>query len=330
MSQDRAFGVAAGLDPEVATPLAERCEGLGYSSVWSNDHPGANGLDTLAAFAEGSERLELGVAVMALDRHQPAEINEKVERLGLDRERLWIGIGAGFSEKPLTTMRNAREALREAIPGVRLVLAAMGPKMCALAGSSFDGAFFNWMTPEFAAGARDHVHAGAREAGREPPPVLGYVRTAIGPDAAERLAKEESFYRDLHDGYRNHFARLGEPQGTVGVADPDREGVQAELSALHGARRRRRAEPGERHARGDGDARRSGRAIEELVGGLALLGILVADRDCLGGAGGAEREARPLVEDPLLLRRGERRAAVLAALRQLLDRPLLQLHRGSV
>ena len=136
----------------------------------------------------------------------------------------------------------------------------MGPKMCALAGSAFDGAFFNWMTPEFAAGARDHVHAGAREAGREPPPVLGYVRTAVGPDAAERLAKEESFYRDLHDGYRNHFARLGEPQGTVGVAAADREAAQARARPLRGARRRRRAGPGERHARGDGDARRSGRA----------------------------------------------------------------------
>ena len=226
----RGFGVAAGLDPAVATPLAERCEGLGYSSVWSNDHPAAGGLDTLAAFAEGSGRLELGVAVMALDRHEPAEINAKVTDLGLDRERLWIGVGAGFSERPLTTMRNALPALREAIPGVRLVLAAMGPKMCALAGSGFDGAFFNWMTPEFAARARDHVQAGARDAGRQAPPVLGYVRTAVGPDAGERLAKEESFYRDLHDGYRNHFARLGEPQGTVGVAEPDRERAQAKLS----------------------------------------------------------------------------------------------------
>ena len=226
----RGFGVAAGLDPAVATPLAERCEGLGYSSVWSNDHPAAGGLDTLAAFAEGSGRLELGVAVMALDRHEPAEINAKVTDLGLDRERLWIGVGAGFSERPLTTMRNALPALREAIPGVRLVLAAMGPKMCALAGSGFDGAFFNWMTPEFAARARDHVQAGAGDAGRQAPPVLGYVRTAVGPDAGERLAKEESFYRDLHDGYRNHFARLGEPQGTVGVAEPDRERAQAKLS----------------------------------------------------------------------------------------------------
>jgi alkanesulfonate monooxygenase SsuD/methylene tetrahydromethanopterin reductase-like flavin-dependent oxidoreductase (luciferase family) len=230
VSTERGFGVAAGLDPAVATPLAERCEELGYSSVWSNDTPLGNGLDTLASFAEGSEQLELGVAVMSLDRHQPAEINQQIEALGLDRERLWIGLGAGFSERPLTTMRDALGTLREEIPGVRLVLAAMGPKMCALAGSGFDGAFLNWMTPEFAAGARDHVHGGAREAGREPPPVLGYVRTAAGPDAGERLAKEESFYRDYHDGYRNHFARLDEPEGTVGVAAADREGVQTELS----------------------------------------------------------------------------------------------------
>ncbi len=118
-------------------------------------------------------------------------------------------------------MREALPELRERLPGVRLVLAAMGPKMCALAGAEFDGVFFNWMTPEFAAGARAEVEAGAKEAGRATPPVFGYVRTAVGPDAAERLAKEESFYRDLHDGYRNHFARLGEPEGTVGVAAAD-------------------------------------------------------------------------------------------------------------
>jgi alkanesulfonate monooxygenase SsuD/methylene tetrahydromethanopterin reductase-like flavin-dependent oxidoreductase (luciferase family) len=151
--------------------------------------------------------------------------------MALEPTRMWIGVGAGFSEKPLTTMREALPALRTALPHVRLVLAAMGPKMCALAGSDFDGAFFNWMTPEFAAQARRHVEAGARAAGREVPPVLGYVRTAVGPDAAERLAKEESFYRDLHDGYRNHFARLGEPEGTVGVAAASAEEARSRLAA---------------------------------------------------------------------------------------------------
>ena len=61
--------------------------------------------------------------------------------------------------------------------------------------------------------------------------MLGYVRTAVGADAAERLTKEESFYRDLHDGYRNHFDRLGEPEGTVGVAAADREEAQRALAA---------------------------------------------------------------------------------------------------
>jgi alkanesulfonate monooxygenase SsuD/methylene tetrahydromethanopterin reductase-like flavin-dependent oxidoreductase (luciferase family) len=227
---ERAFGVAAGLDPEVAAPLAARCEELGYVSIWSNDTPLASGLDTLAAFANGSGALDLGVT-MALDRHDPAAINERVERLGLDRGRLWVAIGTGHSERPLSTMREALPALREAIPGVRLVLAGMGPRMSALAGSAFDGVFLNWITPEFAAGARESVHSGATEAGREPPPVLGYVRTAVGDDAQKRLTKEESFYRDLHEGYRRQFARLDKPVGTVGVAAPDADAVQRGLAA---------------------------------------------------------------------------------------------------
>jgi alkanesulfonate monooxygenase SsuD/methylene tetrahydromethanopterin reductase-like flavin-dependent oxidoreductase (luciferase family) len=225
----RGFGVAAGLDPAVAGPLAGRCAELGYASLWSNDHPGANGLETLAAFAGPAPGLELGVAVMALDRHSPAGIAAKLEQLGIDRERLWIGVGAGFSERPLSRMREALPELRAALPGVRLALAAMGPKMSALGGASYDGVFTNWMTPDAAAAARERVVAGAREAGRAPPPVLGYVRTAVGADAAERLAREESFYRDLHAGYRKHFARIDQPLGSVGVAAADRDEAQNAL-----------------------------------------------------------------------------------------------------
>jgi len=226
----RGFGVAAGLEPEVARPLAARCAELGYGSMWSNDHPGAKGLETLAEFGAAAPGLGLGVAVIAIDRTPPEQIAADLDRVGIDPARLWLGVGAGFSEKPLTRMREALPELRERLPGVRLVLAAMGPKMCALAGSSYDGVFFNWMTPGFAAGARERVEAGAHEAGRPTPPVFGYVRTAVGPDAAERLAKEESFYLALHKGYRDHFYRLGEPEGTVGVAVPDRGAAQSALA----------------------------------------------------------------------------------------------------
>jgi len=228
----RAFGVAAGLDPEVARPLAARCAELGYESIWSNDHPGAKGLATLAEFAAAAPGIELGVAVIALDRTPPEQIAADVEEFGIDPGKLWLGVGAGFNEKPLTAMREALPQLRELLPDVKLVLAAMGPKMCELAGSSYDGVFFNWMTPEFAAGARVHVEAGAARAGRPAPPVFGYVRTAVGPDAAERLAKEESFYRDLHKGYRDHFDRLGEPEGTVGVAATDSADARRQLASF--------------------------------------------------------------------------------------------------
>ena len=61
---------------------------------------------------------------------------------------------------------------------------------------------------------------------------MGYVRTAVGDDAQARLAKEESFYRELHDGYSNHFERLGEEPGTVGVAEPDSAAAQRQLAAF--------------------------------------------------------------------------------------------------
>lgn len=230
-AQQRAFGVAAGLPEEVCQPLAFACEESGYTSIWANDHPASKGLDTLAGFAKGADAIELGVAVIALDRQGPEVIAADIERLGLDPSRLWIGVGAGFSKKPLTFMTEKIGELREKLPGVRLVMAAMGPKMCALAGSSYDGAFFNWMTPDFAAGARTRVESGAAEAGHDTPPVFGYVRTAVGDDAEARLAREESFYRDLHKGYRNHFDRLGEPEGTVGVAAADAAGAQQKLAS---------------------------------------------------------------------------------------------------
>jgi len=226
----RGFGVAAGLDAEVAKPLAERCAALGYDSIWSNDTPLGSGLATLADFAEGSGNIDLGVT-LAVDRHQPGAIAAQIEELGLPRDRLWVAVGAGHSPRALTAMREALPRLRDALGDIHVVLAAMGPRMCALGGAEFDGVFFNWITPGFAASARQDVERGAAEAAREAPPVLGYVRTAVGEDAERRLTREELFYRDLHEGYRNHFARLDEPEGTVGVAAADGAEAQDSLAA---------------------------------------------------------------------------------------------------
>jgi alkanesulfonate monooxygenase SsuD/methylene tetrahydromethanopterin reductase-like flavin-dependent oxidoreductase (luciferase family) len=232
----RGLGVAAGLDADVAAELAKRCAALGYASLWSNDHPMATGLETAALFAEAAPALQTGVAVLALDRHEPAAIAAKISEVGLDPTRLWVGIGAGFTKRPLGVVREGLAALRAVLPPeTRVAVAAMGPKMSALAGAEGDGVFLNWMTPERAAWAKDRVLDGAREAGRdEPPPILGYVRVAVGPDAGERLLKEESFYRGLHQGYIRHFESLGAKPGTVGVAAEDPPAVRELLRAYEG------------------------------------------------------------------------------------------------
>jgi alkanesulfonate monooxygenase SsuD/methylene tetrahydromethanopterin reductase-like flavin-dependent oxidoreductase (luciferase family) len=227
----RGFGIAAGLDPGVARELAARCAGLGFRSLWSNDTPLGSGLETIDHFAAAAPELEVGVAVLALDRHEPADIGTNIGELGLDPARLWIGIGSGFTKRPLGVVREGLAALRAAVPGGRVIVAAMGPKMCALAGAEADGVFLNWMTPAKAQWARERVHEGAADAGRESaPPVFGYVRVAVGADAAKRLGKEESFYREYSPGYIRHFESLGAEPGTVGVAATDPEQVAPELA----------------------------------------------------------------------------------------------------
>ena len=227
----RGFGIAAGLDPDVARTVAQGCESLGYASLWSNDTPIASGLETSAVFAQAAPRLDVGVAVLALDRHAPPDVKAKLSEVGIPPHRLWLGIGAGFTKRPLGVVGEGLASLREALPPeARIVVAAMGPKMCALAGAQADGVFLNWMTPDKAAWARERVHEGAAEAGREPPPVFGYVRVAVGDDADQRLLKEEGFYRQLHQGYIRHFEALGAPAGTVGVAARDPADVAPRLA----------------------------------------------------------------------------------------------------
>ena len=89
----------AGLDPEIASPLAARCQELGYSSMWSNDHPGAKGLETLAEYAKGADRIDLGVAVIALDRQRPKRSPPTSTGSASTATASGSALGAGFTEQ---------------------------------------------------------------------------------------------------------------------------------------------------------------------------------------------------------------------------------------
>jgi alkanesulfonate monooxygenase SsuD/methylene tetrahydromethanopterin reductase-like flavin-dependent oxidoreductase (luciferase family) len=232
----RGLGVDAGLDRGLARDLAARCQELGYDSLWSNDEPGVSGLETLADFAEGAPRMELGVGVLSLDRHPPARIAEEVDRLGLDPARLWLGVGVGSLPAQIDVMQRSVAELRELLPErTRMVVAAMRRRLCRLGGAIADGVLLNWMLPAQAAQGREWVREGAEEAGREAPLVASYIRVAVGDGSTQRLRDAEGFYRTVNEGHRRHFEAMDVPLGSVGVAAPSREEVQERLAPYQSA-----------------------------------------------------------------------------------------------
>jgi alkanesulfonate monooxygenase SsuD/methylene tetrahydromethanopterin reductase-like flavin-dependent oxidoreductase (luciferase family) len=232
----RALGITAGLDAGVASDLAARCAELGYHSLWSNDDPTAPGLETLAHFAAGAPRLELGVGVLPLDRYEPASIATEIERLGIDPAKLWVGIGSGALRRHVDPLERAVAELRELLPHeTRVVIAAMRPRLCRLGGAASDGVLLNWMPPDRLSEARRWVEQGADEAGRPAPIVASYVRVAVGSDSQQRLRDEEGRYRELNESQRQHFTGLNAPLGSVGVAASTPTEVQARLAPYQAA-----------------------------------------------------------------------------------------------
>jgi alkanesulfonate monooxygenase SsuD/methylene tetrahydromethanopterin reductase-like flavin-dependent oxidoreductase (luciferase family) len=184
----------------------------------------------VAEWAAASTTIDLGVGVLALDRHQPDAVAARVGELGLPAARLVLGLGAGFTARPLAVVRDGVSAMRSALPDVRILVAAMGPKMCALAGEIADGVLLNWMTPERAAYSRNLVHEGASRARRDPGDITtyGYVRVALGENAGDRLATEASFYEQMPH-YARHFEATGVPPGTIGIAARDETELRVAL-----------------------------------------------------------------------------------------------------
>jgi alkanesulfonate monooxygenase SsuD/methylene tetrahydromethanopterin reductase-like flavin-dependent oxidoreductase (luciferase family) len=232
----RGLGITAGLDAGLARDLAIGCEHLGYHSLWSNDEPGSAGLETLARFAAAAPRLELGVGVLPLDRHQPVRIAAELPCLGLDPAKLWIGVGSGQLSRPIHLVQRAIAELRKLLPeGTRIVVAAMRPRMCHLGGAIADGVLLNWILPAQAVQARRWVQQGADQAGRAAPIVASYVRVAVGPDARQRLREEERQYRNINAAHRQHFETMDVPLGSVGVAASARPEVLDGLAPFHSA-----------------------------------------------------------------------------------------------
>jgi len=226
-----AFGITA-RDAAEAALLGLEVEALGYDELWVNDTPRGDGLQTAAAAAAATTHLDVGLGVAALSGASPAEIAERVRRAEIPAQRLTFGVGSGSSSS-LELVTTGVAELRSLLPGQRLAVAAVGPRMARLAGGIADAVVANWALPERLAELRELIAEGAAAEGRPPPRLVAYVRVAAGAGAERRLRAEMERYA----GAGQHYSRAFQAQGgdLIGVAieSADPEELAEALAPYH-------------------------------------------------------------------------------------------------
>ena len=228
----KGFAVFAGVSPEIIRASAREAEALGFASFWVN-HPGpVDGLGALAQAAAETGRVDLGVGVVPLHTRGPESIVSGVRQHALAPARLLLGVGSPNPEA-LRRVREGVAALRAQLR-TRVIVAALGPKMCHLAGEVADGVLFNWLTPEYARRSADMVRAGAAAAKRPAPRLYAYVRVALGAGAADRLNDEGGRYAGI-PAYAAHFARMGVKPVDTAIAAGSPDAIKSALGAWRGA-----------------------------------------------------------------------------------------------
>jgi alkanesulfonate monooxygenase SsuD/methylene tetrahydromethanopterin reductase-like flavin-dependent oxidoreductase (luciferase family) len=226
------FALFAGTAADVIHASAREAEALGFTSFWVN-HPGpTDGLAALAQAAGVTQRLDLGVGVIPLHTRGPASIVDGVRTTRLPLARLLLGVGSP-NPRSLERVREGVAELRTSLQ-TRVIVAALGPKMCRLAGEVADGVLFNWLTPEYAKRSAELVREGAVAAKRTPPTLYAYVRLAMGGPGLARLGEEGGRYAGIL-AYAAHFERMGVKPVDTAVSGQTPADIRAGLARWVGA-----------------------------------------------------------------------------------------------
>jgi 5,10-methylenetetrahydromethanopterin reductase len=199
-----------GVTADVLRGWADAAEAGGYSGIWVPDIGGHDAVTTLATFAGTTRRVLLGTGVMPVFSRPPLVIAQTAATLDdLSGGRFVLGLGAGarrpterwFGTRwsdPFARLAAAVAVVRAvaagqevdgftlAFPPVRprppVMLAALNPRMLALAGRLADGVLLNWLPLDAVPDAVAQVRKAATEAGRDPAEVVvaGYIRACVG------------------------------------------------------------------------------------------------------------------------------------------------------
>jgi probable F420-dependent oxidoreductase len=217
--------------------FARSAEALGFGTLWVNEPVGGEPFSVLGALAVRTERIALGIGIASIYARDAVAAHAGARTIAeLSGGRFVMGLGVSHRSSvgargheygpPLTTMRayldayDAVPASASAIDEPPLVLAALGPRMLALAATRATGAFSFLVSVEQVRTARRTLDEAARTAGRADAPLLVVAQMAIlGSGSDVREASRASVTRYLaQPAYRNNALRAGFSDADVDTA----------------------------------------------------------------------------------------------------------------
>jgi probable F420-dependent oxidoreductase len=242
-------------DPVEALEAAAELDELGYGAVWIPD-VGGPVLDTVARLLGATHDAVVATGILNVWMHDPADVaagHARLEREHPGRFLLGLGIGhaplvdadqPGRYQRPLATMRAYLDALDEHTPTdvrTKRVLAALGPRMVALAGERTRGIHPYLVPVEHTAQARQALGPDRLVA-----PELSVVLERDRGRGREIARRDIGLYLDLPN-YTNAWRRLG-----FADADLDDGGSDRLVDALYaiGSPERIAERAGEHHEAG--------------------------------------------------------------------------------
>ena len=184
----------------------DRIEAAGYSAVWVGASPS---VEQARPFLEATSSMTVATGILNVWQHDPSAVAAAhAETTAAFPGRFILGLGIGHPEataeyrSPLATMRDFLAALDAApvpVPRGERVLAALGPKMLALAAERAGGAHTYFVTPQ---------HTSAARAALGPDALLApEVAVVVEPDA-ETARGHARAYAKTYLGLTNYTANL--------------------------------------------------------------------------------------------------------------------------
>ncbi|MFZ0015628.1 MAG: LLM class flavin-dependent oxidoreductase [Acidimicrobiia bacterium] len=229
----RGFGLDAGVPHAVALEVARLAEQSGYGSFWVNGSPHDAALAIVESVLDETG-LDVGVGVFPLPKIGADRLVEETRNRSLPQTRLWLGVGSGRRPGALAEVREAVRVFRTELD-VHVVTGAVGPKMMALAGEVADAVILTWSFVDEVRSARTILERSAAESGREPPPVISFIRCGLLPQAEDAVEKRVEVYQGIPH-YRAVFDRHGVTARDTVVTGANRQelvaGIEREEAVL--------------------------------------------------------------------------------------------------